>query len=343
MSTQLKIRRGTRTQTNTFTGAEGEVTMDTTNDRLVAHDGSRAGGFPHVNFKDAINNTFIAATGTLSTGVYAVTLDTAPTAYATGMEIIMIPSANNLGACDVNVNALGAKDIKKHDGAGNFLELAADEIRSGIPIRLTYDGTRFLAAIAGFNQIVVNGATGTTNTGDVNITGEFKINGAAIGGDVELVSTQDASGASSIAWTSLASGYSYFAELTGVYFSSASPEIEYSINNGVGYNAVNTPQGQYIGNGTTWTQTTNARYIPTQASNNSSTYCAHAIIDFGNLAAATYKQPLVTFRGNSGGNPDKGWWSAYFPTTSAVDAIKFTNGGSGSFTGKFSLYRRALT
>lgn len=45
MAKLLKLRRGTTTQHNTFTGAEGEVTVDTTKDTLVVHDGATAGGF----------------------------------------------------------------------------------------------------------------------------------------------------------------------------------------------------------------------------------------------------------------------------------------------------------
>lgn len=45
---QVKLRRGTATEHDTtnggFTGAEGEVTVDTTNDTLRVHDGSTAGG-----------------------------------------------------------------------------------------------------------------------------------------------------------------------------------------------------------------------------------------------------------------------------------------------------------
>lgn len=41
---QVKLRRGTATEHSGFTGAEGEVTVDTTNDTLRVHDGSTAGG-----------------------------------------------------------------------------------------------------------------------------------------------------------------------------------------------------------------------------------------------------------------------------------------------------------
>ena len=44
MAKLLKLRRGTTSQHSSFTGAEGEVTVDTTKDTLVVHDGSTAGG-----------------------------------------------------------------------------------------------------------------------------------------------------------------------------------------------------------------------------------------------------------------------------------------------------------
>lgn len=47
MAVQLQLRSGTTTQHSTFTGAVGEVTVDTTKDVLVVHDGITAGGFPN--------------------------------------------------------------------------------------------------------------------------------------------------------------------------------------------------------------------------------------------------------------------------------------------------------
>jgi hypothetical protein len=58
MATALKLRRGTTSQHSTFTGAEGEVTVDTTKDTVVVHDGATAGGFPLATEKGA--NTFTA-------------------------------------------------------------------------------------------------------------------------------------------------------------------------------------------------------------------------------------------------------------------------------------------
>lgn len=46
MAKRVQLRRGNTTQTNAFTGAIGEVTVDTDKDVLVVHDGTTAGGFP---------------------------------------------------------------------------------------------------------------------------------------------------------------------------------------------------------------------------------------------------------------------------------------------------------
>ena len=46
MAKLLKLRRGTTSQHGSFTGAEGEVTVDTDKDTLVVHDGSTQGGHP---------------------------------------------------------------------------------------------------------------------------------------------------------------------------------------------------------------------------------------------------------------------------------------------------------
>jgi hypothetical protein len=44
---QVQYRRGTASQVATFTGAAGELVVDTTNNRVVTQDGTTAGGYPH--------------------------------------------------------------------------------------------------------------------------------------------------------------------------------------------------------------------------------------------------------------------------------------------------------
>ena len=44
MATQIQFRRGTFAEHETFTGAPGEITVDTTNNTLRVHDGHTTGG-----------------------------------------------------------------------------------------------------------------------------------------------------------------------------------------------------------------------------------------------------------------------------------------------------------
>src|SRR5262245_11012514 len=50
MPKQVRLRRGSTTQHATFTGADGEVTFDTTKKCLVVHDGITPGGNPLTGF-----------------------------------------------------------------------------------------------------------------------------------------------------------------------------------------------------------------------------------------------------------------------------------------------------
>ena len=70
MAKLLKLRRGTTSQHASFTGAEGEVTIDTTKDTAVVHDGSTAGGKPLAK-EDMTNVSSAAIAGQLGTSSIA--------------------------------------------------------------------------------------------------------------------------------------------------------------------------------------------------------------------------------------------------------------------------------
>jgi hypothetical protein len=57
MAKKLQLRGGTTTEHGSFTGALREVTVDTTLDTLVVHDGSTAGGFPLAKASDVYSVT----------------------------------------------------------------------------------------------------------------------------------------------------------------------------------------------------------------------------------------------------------------------------------------------
>ena len=67
MSKQVRFRRGTTAQHASFTGAEAEITVDTTKNVVVTHDGATAGGIPLLREDRPRGYTkmeFITATGT---------------------------------------------------------------------------------------------------------------------------------------------------------------------------------------------------------------------------------------------------------------------------------------
>ena len=57
MSKRIQLRRGTATEHIAFTGANGEVTVDTTNKTLRVHDGVTVGGTPLAKISDIPNAT----------------------------------------------------------------------------------------------------------------------------------------------------------------------------------------------------------------------------------------------------------------------------------------------
>jgi hypothetical protein len=66
MAIQLQVRRGTATQHTTFTGASGELTLDTTNNSLHVHDGSTAGG--HETARANLTNVILGSSLALGSG-----------------------------------------------------------------------------------------------------------------------------------------------------------------------------------------------------------------------------------------------------------------------------------
>ena len=61
MSVALKRRRDTATNCAAFTGQQAEIVVDTTNNRIIVHDGSTAGGFPAAKLSEVVSSSQIGA------------------------------------------------------------------------------------------------------------------------------------------------------------------------------------------------------------------------------------------------------------------------------------------
>ena len=100
MPTQLQFRRGTTAQNNSFTGAVGEISIDTDTENIRVHDGSQAGGFEIVP-----SGTVVPYGGTSAPGGWQLCDDTAlsRTTYARLFAIIGTAYGTGDGSSTFNV------------------------------------------------------------------------------------------------------------------------------------------------------------------------------------------------------------------------------------------------
>jgi hypothetical protein len=108
MAKLLRLRRGTTTQHGSFTGAEGEVTVDTDKDTLVVHDNATAGGRPLL--REDLNNMpasgVTAGTYGSSSAIPAITVDAKGRVTSATTSAIDSTSIAN-GTSNVSVAASG--------------------------------------------------------------------------------------------------------------------------------------------------------------------------------------------------------------------------------------------
>lgn len=109
----------------------------------------------------------IYAASSAGNDTYAITLAPAATAYTTGMLLTFKADVANTGAATINVNSLGAKNLKKFDSTGK-VDVETGDILANQFCRLVYDGTDMIllnptpaAGGAGFNGIEVFTSSGT--------------------------------------------------------------------------------------------------------------------------------------------------------------------------------------
>ena len=106
MAKKLQLRRGSTSQHSSFTGAVGEVTVDTDKKVVVVHDGSTAGGTPLAKAADVTvldednfaTNSATVAPSQQSVKAYVDTADAtkAPLASPTFTGTVAIPNIANL-------------------------------------------------------------------------------------------------------------------------------------------------------------------------------------------------------------------------------------------------------
>ena len=124
MSIEVKFRRGTSIQHQSFTGANGEITVDTTNKTLRVHDGVTVSGTRIAKFSD-INNINLANVSSNIVPSANVTYDLG-TANNSWRSLYLSGNTIYLGGTKISKNNDGSLRIT--DGANNAVALQVASI-----------------------------------------------------------------------------------------------------------------------------------------------------------------------------------------------------------------------
>ena len=215
MPTALQLRRGSTSQNNSFTGAVGEVSVDTDKDTLRVHDGSTAGGFEVVTTtatQTLTNKTLTSPniSGASFTGAsftfegasddsFETTLTvTDPTADRT----VTIPNATTTlvgrDTTDTLTNkTLTTPVINEIDGSTITLDASADVNidAGGGDIILKDDGTEFGRLTNNAGQLLIKSSSSSTtalslNGANVTVAGNLTVSGTTTTVDSSTVNLQ---------------------------------------------------------------------------------------------------------------------------------------------------------
>ena len=161
MAKLLKLRRGTTSQHGSFTGAEGEVTVDTDKETLVVHDGSTAGGHP-VAAEDMANVSSASIAGRLSNDSIA----TSKIAAGALPTDVTVASANIVDGTIVNADvntsaAIAGSKISPNFGAQNIQTTGQLQLAGSAPTILLNDENNE-------NDFEVSNTNGTFKVRDID-------------------------------------------------------------------------------------------------------------------------------------------------------------------------------
>lgn len=203
MTKQVQRRRGTSTQHTSFTGAEGEISVNTTNKSVHVHDGVTAGGFEaaradlanvsDANLNNALSGNTLASLTITSADINGGTID-GTTIGGTSPAIGTFTQATVTG--DLTI-----ADKIVHSGDTNTAISfpAADtvtvETSGSERLRIDSSGNVGIGATP-FYRLHVADATLTSTTAGSNIAARLQSNGA--GADVNLQFSDGVSNASQI-------------------------------------------------------------------------------------------------------------------------------------------------
>lgn len=170
MADQLQLRRGSTSQVLVFTGAQGEVIVDTTLNALVVQDGLTAGGFYAATGKQLTQGTFYynEDVGSAANAYVLVPKSNTntPSSYQDGVQFGFVSIHANTGPSTANFQGLGVRNLKYPGGvdplAGEIfgrIYLIYDSVNGWFEIQRKALGPppqiRTIAASVGSNALTV--------------------------------------------------------------------------------------------------------------------------------------------------------------------------------------------
>jgi hypothetical protein len=198
MTTAVQRRRGTTTEHASFTGLEGEISVNTTKDTLVVHDGSTAGGFELAradgsNFVatsvdingGSIDGTTIGASSA-STGAFTTLTASGEITANGGIALGDNDKATFGDSDDLQVYHDGFNSYITDTGTGNLYVRASNELAL-----TSAAGEAFFLGIAdGSSYLYHSGGVklNTTATG-IDVTGTATMDGLTVDGESDLNAT----------------------------------------------------------------------------------------------------------------------------------------------------------
>ena len=183
MAKQVQFRRGTTSQHSTFTGAVGEITVDTDKDTVVVHDGSTAGGVPLAKSSELsakvesladlgvtasaadLNKTDVTTLGTVEASKVVTADANGDVTFPDGEKALFGTGS------DLQIYHSGSQSVIADAGTGNLL-IQADELL----IQNTAGDANYIRCVSSDESVQLRFANSTklatTSTG-VDINGEL--------------------------------------------------------------------------------------------------------------------------------------------------------------------------
>ena len=190
MTTAVQRRRGTTTEHASFTGLEGEISVNTTKETLVVHDGATVGGF---ELARADGSNFVATSVDINGGTIDGTTIGASSASTGAFTTLTasgeITANGGIALGDNDKATFGASDDLQiyHDGSSSYVEdagsgnLILKSNGANIQFRDTSDNIIFKAAPnATTLYYAASQKLATTSTG-IDVTGTATMDGLTVG------------------------------------------------------------------------------------------------------------------------------------------------------------------